>query len=249
MSKSIKAQTEETWAVLLKRFIENDIKWNTILSENLFNFIHLKSTSVGTNISYFFLSMFTSISYMCSVKKCFIELADTHKVNFNLFSIFVGPPTSAKSPAFKYAVTDPMKDIPDLNIFTQSTPSALTKKLARLHRGYIVNSEISSYLLKMHKNDDDNSDGNAQVLCKLFSGEKHEMNFATEQTRVIEENCSFCILGTVDILLFVTYFNQLNCVNFSCMYVPFKEKVDGPVRLYCYYFQFSKNTLTVRLDQ
>ena len=58
----------------------------------------------------------------------------------------------------------------------------------------------------MHKNDDDNADGNAQFLCKLFLGEKHEMSFATEQTQVIEENCSFCILGTFNTWLFVTYF-------------------------------------------
>ncbi|XP_066925005.1 uncharacterized protein [Clytia hemisphaerica] len=224
MARSIKNQSDETWAVLLQRFIQSDIKWETILSQNLLNFIRVKSTAVGTNVSYFFLSFLTTISYMCSVKKSCIELSETHRINFNLFSIFVGPPTSAKSPAFKYAVNDALKNITDLNLFTSSTPSALTKKLAVHNRGFIINSEISSYLLKMHKNDDDNSDGNAQVLCKLFSGEKHEMAYATEQTRVIEENCSFCILGSTQVSNMAKIFSLIDngdgLIDRFLVYVP-----------------------------
>ena len=73
---------------------------------------------------------------MYSVKKSFIELAETHKVNFNLFSIFVGPPTSAKSPAIKYAVTEAMKDIPDLNIFSYAIDTiGINKKTCQAESG------------------------------------------------------------------------------------------------------------------
>ena len=66
MVKSIKIQSDETWAVLLKRFIESDTTWNTILSEDLYKILQLKSTSVGTNILSFYIVLHIhSVHVLC----------------------------------------------------------------------------------------------------------------------------------------------------------------------------------------
>ena len=54
---------------------------------------------------------------------------------------------------------------------------------------------------KLLKSDEETCSGDAMaytvamVLCKLFSGERISFHNATEDTREIEANTSFCILG------------------------------------------------------
>ena len=52
---------------------------------------------------------------------------------------------------------------------------------------------------KLLKSDEENATGDVQLLCKLFSGEKSAYLYSTEQTRTIEENTPFSILGSTQL--------------------------------------------------
>ena len=83
----------------------------------------------------------------------------------------------------------------DSEIISNSTSSGLTKLLSTKKAVYLANPEISEYLLKLFKNDDENCSGDTQLLCKLFSGEPCTSNYATENQRTLDENLAFCIIG------------------------------------------------------
>ena len=193
--KVVKEQTEETWSKLHQRLTSSDADLSKIVSADLLNFINLKATSIGTNSAYYLMSMITTLNFLASSKKTKMQLRGEHKLGLNIFSIFVGPPQTAKSPAFKDAVTDPLNSHPELNVISKTTSSGLTKTISKFEKCYIASAEIYEYQMYMLKNDDENAIGDSQLLCKLFSGEQCELNYATENRRTISQYCSFCILG------------------------------------------------------
>ena len=66
------------------------------------------------------------------------------------FNSFLG-----KSPAIKLGVSDPTKENPICEkIISTSTSSGLTKFLAKQKSVFIVNQEISEYIMKLFKNDE-----------------------------------------------------------------------------------------------
>ena len=80
-------------------------------------------------------------------------------------------------------------------LLDRTTSSGLVKHLSNNGTGFIVSPEVSDVLNKLLKSDEETCSGDAMVLCKLFSGERISFHYATEDTREIEANTSFCILG------------------------------------------------------
>ena len=88
----INAQCDDTWSDLGRRFIENDIRYKNILSDNCLQFVQLKAKSLGTNIGYMLLPILT-INYLLSKVGATIEIRDGFSMNLIIFSIFVGSPS------------------------------------------------------------------------------------------------------------------------------------------------------------
>lgn len=122
----------------------------------------------------------------------------------NLFVVFVGPPTTGKSPALKEEALQPMMDLkaerelPDF-IIEKCTSSVLVKAIAKIGQAFIISPEIYEVINKLLKSDEDNATGDAQMLCQLFSGERSSYRFATEQVREIPANVPFSIVGTTQV--------------------------------------------------
>ena len=122
----------------------------------------------------------------------------------NLYSIFVGPPTTGKSQALKESAASPMsalareQDSPSY-IVNNCTSSGLFKTIAQNEKGYFLSAEIYDVLFKLLKSDEENATGDVQVLCQLFSGEGTSFRHATEKTREIAENAPFSILGSTQV--------------------------------------------------
>jgi len=63
----------------------------------------------------------------------------------------------------------------------------------------MASPEIFDILNKLLKNDDDNATEDVQLLCKLWSGEASSYHFAMGNTRSINANTPFSILGATQI--------------------------------------------------
>ncbi|XP_057299501.1 uncharacterized protein LOC130630121 [Hydractinia symbiolongicarpus] len=207
-SKSIiNSQPEEVWAELNSRFINHDVKYENVLSEQLFTYLNNKATAAGTNIGYVLASVITTANYLTSKNHGSIEIRNGYSINLNTFFLFVGQPSTGKSPAIKMAVNQPLKAIQeDTDIISNTTTSGLTKCLCSRKCTYIVNAEIQEYLYKILKKNDENYTGDMEILSKIFSGENVSIQFSTENNRYIPENCALCILGNgfLDRFLIIT---------------------------------------------
>lgn len=126
----INAQTDETLANLNKRFFDQKIDFSKILSTNLLSFVQSYATSNGTNVGYVIPSILTTINFLAAKKCCKVEIHDGYFANLNTLLIFVGQPSTGKSPALKCAVTRPLEntEITDC-IISNSTASGFTKLL------------------------------------------------------------------------------------------------------------------------
>ena len=92
--KLLNKQWEETWAELSKRFIENNIRYDHILSYELYSFLNAKSKSIRTNIGYLLMPILVTISYLLGKQKSKLILNENFKLSFNLYGIFAGPPST-----------------------------------------------------------------------------------------------------------------------------------------------------------
>ena len=72
--------------------------------------------------------------------------------------------------------------------------------LATQKKGLILSPEVFDVLNKLMKSDEDNATGDIQLLCKLFSGERCTSHYSTEQSRIIQANTPFSILGSTQLL-------------------------------------------------
>ena len=110
----------------------------------------------------------------------------------NLFRKIVRNSASAQNPLETLELTS--------SIVSKTTPSGLVKLLANQHKGFILSPEIFDILNKLMKSDEDNATGDVQLLCKLFSGERCSYHYSTEESRVIQANTPFSILGSTQLL-------------------------------------------------
>ena len=89
-------------------------------------------------------------------------------MSLNLYSIFIGPPTTGKSQALKECAASPMSAVTreqDLSsyIINNCTSSGLIKAIAQNKKGYLLSAEIYNVLFKLLKSDEENATGDVQV--------------------------------------------------------------------------------------
>ena len=100
-------------------------------------------------------------------------------MSFNLYSVFVGPPTTGKIQAIKKCAVSPMfavfgeTDLP--NIVTQKcTSSGLIKTVADNNKGYLLPEEIY-VLFKLLKPDEENATGEGPSSLPGTTGLPHDV--------------------------------------------------------------------------
>ena len=142
--------------------------YKKVFTEDISDFLKLRASAIGTNIGYYAMCVLTTICYLLSSNFTKINVHGELKFEMNLFSIFVGPPSTGKSPTFKDAITHPLLD--KVNLISNATSSGLKKLLSTQQKVFMANPEIYEYLNRMLRNDDEN--GDCQFLCKLFSNER-----------------------------------------------------------------------------
>ena len=76
----------ETWAQLYSRLIMNACSSKSILSEELFDFLFNSASSHGTNTGYILASLLTTVNFILSKHKSFIEIRDGYVINLNTLS-------------------------------------------------------------------------------------------------------------------------------------------------------------------
>ncbi|XP_066912003.1 uncharacterized protein [Clytia hemisphaerica] len=198
---AINAISDDVWADLYARLInsneENEISLN-LINNRVSKFISLFANKHGFNASFFIAPILTTINFLLSRVGSKVTIRDGFEMNLNTYWLFVGQPTTGKSSAIKHGITEPIPDPVKSSLISTTTGSGLTKLLSKKQQAYIVNSEISDYFMRFAKNDE-NSNGEIENLCKLYSGESITTNYATEDQRSIKTDIPFCILGSTQL--------------------------------------------------
>lgn len=86
------------------------------------------------------------------------------------------------------------------SVISETTSSGLMKLLANQDKGMILSPEVFDILNKLMKSHEDNTTGDIQLLCKLFSSERCSYHYSKENSRVIPPNTPFSILGSTQLL-------------------------------------------------
>ena len=118
-----------------------------------------------------------------------MKFSDAHQQPTNLYTMLVGRPTIAKSPAMKEGVFGPLEEVLENSakvLICNITSSGLTKMLHKGKQCYICSPEVYDVLNKLFQSDEENATGDSQLLCKLFTGEKCSYHFSTEAIQEID---------------------------------------------------------------
>ena len=188
MSKLAKVarQHEKTWAQLNRRLMSIPFNYDVLFPEAVAKFVQNKAESLSSCPGYLVPCLLASTAFVIAGNN--VIQTRSHEMPANLYIVFVGPPTTGKSPALKEGALDPMlnlkleRDLPNF-IIEKCTSSALVKSVAATRQGFIISPEIYEVLNKLLKSDEEHATGDAQVLCQLFSGERTSYRFATENVR------------------------------------------------------------------
>lgn len=198
----LRKQPNSTWALLQKRLIALPDPFEQIFPAAVWNFILNKSHSMSTNPGYVSTSLITTTAFITGSTSTLTTA--TQEMPLNIYSIFVGPPTTGKSQAIKECAISPLSSVTEETdskspAIQKCTSSGLIKFVADNNRAFLVSGEIYDVLFKLLKSDEENATGDVQVLCQLFSGEEASYRYATERTREIAASTPFCILGATQI--------------------------------------------------
>lgn len=198
----LRKQPDSTWALLQKRLISLPDPFQTLFPDDVWSFIQKKADSLSTNAGYVATCLLTTTSFVGGLGATLTN--GSQEMPLNLYSIFVGPPTTGKSQALKECAASPMSAVAreqdsSSYIINNCTSSGLIKAIAQNENGYLLSAEIYDVLFKLLKSDEENATGDVQVLCQLFSGEGTSFRYATERTREIAENTTFSILGSTQV--------------------------------------------------
>ena len=198
----LRKQPDSTWALLQKRLISLPDPFQTLFPDDVWSFIQKKADSLSTNAGYVATCLLTTTSFVGGLGATLTN--GSQEMPLNLYSIFVGPPTTGKSQALKECAASPMSAVAreqdsSSYIINNCTSSGLIKAIAQNEKGYLLSAEIYDVLFKLLKSDEENATGDVQVLCQLFSGEGTSFRYATERTREIAENTTFSILGSTQV--------------------------------------------------
>lgn len=198
----LRKQPDSTWALLQKRLIGLPEPFNDLFEDDARTFIENKAHSLSTNTGYVVTSLLTTTSFVAGMSSTLV--IGTQEMPLNIFSVFVGPPTTGKSQALKECAASPMSAVcreadSETCVINRCTSSGLVKSITKNERGFLLSAEIYDVLFKLLKSDEENGSGDVQVLCQLFSGEATSYRYATERTREIGTNTTFCILGSTQV--------------------------------------------------
>ena len=222
----LRKQPNSTWAQLQKRLIALPDPFETLFPVEVWSFILNKSHSISTNPGYVSSTLITTTAFMAGTATT-LKTA-TQEMPLNIYSIFVGPPTTGKSQAIKECAISPMASVTAeadsaSPVIQKCTSSGLIKTVADNNRGFLLSAEIYDVLFKLLKSDEENATGDVQALCQLFSGEEASYRYATEKTREIAANTPFCILGATQIPFaarLVALLDQGHGLFFVFNYIP-----------------------------
>ena len=198
----IARQHEKTWAQLNRRLMSIPFNYNALFPEAVATFLQNKAESLSSCPGYLVPCLLASTAFVIAGNN--VIQTRSHEMTANLYIVFVGPPTTGKSPALKEGALDPMlnlkleRDLPNF-IIEKCTSLALVKSIASTGQGFIISPEIYEVLNKLSKSDEENETGDAQILCRLFSGKRSSYRFTTENVREIPANVPFSILGTTQV--------------------------------------------------
>lgn len=196
MSKltKISKQHPRTWAQLHRRLITSTFDYGSLFSEPVSQFVRCKATSINSNMGYLLCALLTSTLFVLSMSVQLSTFTGFDSVP-NVYTIFVGPPSTGKSQAIKEAASGPLnrliedKDLVSFLIET-ATPSGLFKKVSEDNKGFLLSPEVYDVLFKLLQKDEDAS-GYAALMCELFSGEGASYTMATRSERKISPNTPF----------------------------------------------------------
>ena len=196
-------QHEKTWSLLHKRLVDIDFEYKDLFEENVWTFLNHKAASLSTSVGYLVPSILATTAFIASTGGSLIKHKH-HEIPFNLYFIFVGPPSTGKSQALKEGALEPISTLIENDdlvncLIEKCTSSGLAKTVAGNGKGIVVSPELFDLLNKLLKSDDDNATGDAQLLCELFTGERISYRYATEKTREIEANVPFTIIGATQV--------------------------------------------------
>ena len=200
--KLVNKTSQETFASLHQRICQNAPDLSRVFSPEVFGFVEGMAQSIGVNTGYVAISILTAVNYKLSSKATKIQVTPSYYEPLNTYAIVVGPPSTGKTPAFHNCVK---KHLLQDGIIDKSTLSGLTKLLAKEGKAFLVNSEVKEFLHSLLQNDEVNASGDVQLLCKLFSGELAQYNFATENARSLSEDTSFSILGEFSFFIYIIF--------------------------------------------
>ena len=200
--KDVFFASDSTWALLQKRLIGLPDPFEKLFLPNVWNFIINKSHALSTNLGYVSTSLITTTSFIAGSASTLVTT--TQEMPLNLYSIFVGPPTTGKSQAIKECAVSPMTAVvtetdSSSPVIQKCTSSGLIKTIADNKKGFLLSGEIYDVLFKLLKSDEETATGDVKVLCQLFSGEEACYRYATEKTRKISTSTPFSTLGATQV--------------------------------------------------
>ena len=200
--KKINRQNASTWSKLHQRVSTIPFDYAQAMDATVLQFIKNKAKSVGSSVGFLMPAILTAVCYILSTKNVKVKLTEAFSQAVNLYTILVGPPSTAKSPAMKEGVTAPLEEVLEnysKTVVSNITSSGLTKLLSKEGQCFICSPEVFDILNKFVKGDEDNATGDIQLLCKLFTGEKCSYHFSTENVREIGPDTPFAILGATQV--------------------------------------------------
>ena len=201
-SKKICRQNAVTWSRLHQRISAIPFDLSNAIDASVFTFLDNKAKSMGSCVGYLMPAILTTVCYLMSTKNVKVRLTEVFSQAVNLYTILVGPPSTAKSPAMKEGVTAPLEEVlgnAAKTVVSNTTSSGLTKLLSKEGQCFVCSPEIFDVLNKLLKSDEDNATGDIQLLCKLFTGEKCTYHYSTENVREIGPYTPFGLLGATQV--------------------------------------------------
>lgn len=91
----LRKQPDSTWALLQKRLISLPDPFQTLFPDDVWSFIQKKAASLSTNAGYVATCLLTTTSFVGGLGATLTN--GSQEMPLNLYSIFVGPPTTGKS--------------------------------------------------------------------------------------------------------------------------------------------------------
>ena len=148
----LRKQPNSTWAQLQKRLIALPDPFEMLFPADVWSFILNKSHSISTNPGYVSSTLITTTAFMAGTATT-LKTA-TQEMPLNIYSIFVGPPTTGKSQAIKECAISPMASVTAeadsaSPVIQKYTSSRLIKTVADNNRGFLLSAEIYHVLFKL----------------------------------------------------------------------------------------------------